>query len=215
MAGNTTTFIVRGHLVYAKVLGAPVLNYNKDGKEWTFDFVPLDPEKLESQLEEVGIEDRLRKKSKTKYPVMDGRPYMSFKQKELKANGEPNQPIKVVDAANKPWDNNRLLGNETVADVKFVVVDNGPNKYKGVYPRGIRVLDLVPYEASEFDDIAEDDEYASAAKEAAAAAKEFEDFADEQEEPAPTKKKATKKSPVTEEDDLDDDLPWDDEEEVA
>ena len=39
MAKNATV-VLRGTAMYAKVLGDPVLNYDKDGKEWKFDFIP-------------------------------------------------------------------------------------------------------------------------------------------------------------------------------
>lgn len=83
---------------------------------------------------------------------------MSFKQRELKRDGSPNQPIKVEDIRGKAWDQSTLLGNETDADVKFVIIKN-PGMKDGVYVRSVRVLNLVPYERSSFTSIDEDDPF--------------------------------------------------------
>lgn len=156
------TVILRGKLQYARVLGEPVLNYNKDGKEWKFDFIPLDQKEAAKRLKELGVRDRLRSlKNKDDEPRYDGVEYMSFKQKATKADGSDNTPINVVDASGNGWDQDKLIGNDTVVDLKFVVIDNGPSRFKGVYPRSIRVLKLEEYTRSEFDPLDEDDEFYS------------------------------------------------------
>src|SRR5690606_474304 len=86
---------------------------------------------------------------------------------ELKADGTPNRPIEVVDILGKPWPEDKLIGNGSVVDVKFAVVDYGPGKKHGVYPRKIRVLKHVPYETDGFEPLSEDDEYFAKAAEAA------------------------------------------------
>ena len=167
MADNVTTLVYRGKLMYAKVLGEPGLNYNKDGHEWKFDFIPNDPKSAAKELKSLGVGDRLRTAETADGELRyDGQAFMTFKQNALKKDGSPNRPIRVVDINNKPWDEETLLGNETVADVKFVVIDNGKGRFNGVYPRSIRVLDLVPYQAKEFEPIDEDDEYFKKAQQA-------------------------------------------------
>ena len=42
MANKPQTAVFRGKAQYAKVLGEPMLNYNKDGKEWKLDLVLAD-----------------------------------------------------------------------------------------------------------------------------------------------------------------------------
>ena len=172
---GVTTLVFRGKLQYARVLGDPVLNYNKDGQEWKFDFIPNDPEGAAAELKSAGVRDRLRvlynkgedgepDKNNPKY---DGREYMSFKQNATKRDGTPNVPIRVEDVYGNAWPEDVLLGNDTVVDVRFVVIDNGRGKFHGVYPRSIRVLELVPYQSKEFDAIAESDPYFQKAAEAA------------------------------------------------
>lgn len=163
-----STLVFRGRLQYARVLGDPVLNYNKDGQEWKFDFIPNDPEGASKELASVGVSDRLRslKDSEGNYRY-DGQEYMSFKQNAERRDGTPNTPIRVEDMYGNPWPEDVLLGNDTVADVKFVVIDNGRGKFHGVYPRSIRVLELVPYQSKEFTPIDESDPYFAKAAETA------------------------------------------------
>ena len=167
MADNVTTLVYRGKLMYAKVLGEPGLNYNKDGHEWKFDFIPNDPKSAAKELKSLGVADRLRTSEDSDgNPRYDGQEYMTFKQNAIKKDGSPNQPIRVVNINNQAWDENTMIGNETVADVKFVVIDNGKGRFNGVYPRSIRVLDLVPYTKQEFEPIDEEDEYFKKAQQA-------------------------------------------------
>lgn len=86
--------------------------------------------------------------------------YLAFHQDATKANGDPADPIRVVKANGDVWEKeDGLLGNETIGDIKFVVKKYGPGKHDGVYIRAIRVLKLVPYVASEFKPLSEDDEF--------------------------------------------------------
>lgn len=154
MANNTTTVTLRGKASFAKILGAPVLNYSKDGKEWKMDLVIT--KDTVKEVKGYGIGDRV--KSKDDY--LDGRPFLSFKQAELRKDGTPNDPIKVVDINGKPWDHTKLIGNESDVDVKFRVVDYGVGKKNGVYIAAVRILNLVPYERQEFAPVTEDDDFA-------------------------------------------------------
>lgn len=175
MSNKNVTAVVRGKAMYAKVLGDPILNYSKDGKEWKLDLVV--DKAVQKEMKGYGIGERVR----TKDGYADGQMFMSFKQKEFKTNGERNQPIEVVDILGKPWSQDKLIGNGSVIDVKFAIVDYGPGKKHGVYPRKIRVLEHVPYEGASFEPISEDDEYfakaaAAAQEDEARKAAEYEQF---------------------------------------
>jgi hypothetical protein len=154
------TAVFRGKAQYAKVLGEPMLNYNKDGKEWKIDVVFADEKGIKAEAKKLGIADRVKQKD----TYMDGQPYMTFKQAEYKRNGEANERIKITDILGNPWPQDKLIGNGSDIDVKFVVVDYGPGKKHGIYIRSIRVLKLVEYSKQEFDDIPDDDEFAAEAK---------------------------------------------------
>ena len=162
MANKPQTAVFRGKAQYAKVLGEPMLNYNKDGKEWKLDLVLADKGLL-AEAKKLGIGDRVKQKD----DYVDGQSYMTFKQAEFKRDGTANDPIKVTDILGNPWPKDKLIGNGSDVDVKFVVIDYGPGKKSGVYIRSIRVLKLVEYNKKEFDDLPEDDEFAAEAKAAA------------------------------------------------
>ena len=192
---DVTTLVYRGKVQYAKILGDPVLNYNKDGQEWKFDFIPNDEASAAKELKGLGVGDRLRALDDSEgNPRYDGQKYMVFKQNATRKDGSANKPITVVDITGKPWPPEVLLGNDTVVDLKFVVIDNGKGKFHGVYPRSLRVLELVPFSKSEFEPIAETDEYAKAAEQQAR-------------DIAMLSNQRAAVSKVDEDDTLDDDLP--------
>lgn len=142
---------ITGKAYWAKVLGPPVPNYNRDGNEWTFDFTP-DEEGLK-MIEELGIKDKM------KYKADERGDFIQFKQKELRADGKANFPITVCDARNRPWDPNTKIGNGSTVEVKFKVVDYGKGKPTGVYPQAIRVLEHLPFVRQEFAPLPEDNKY--------------------------------------------------------
>jgi hypothetical protein len=160
IGNDVKTAVMRGKASFARILGDPVLNYNKDGKEWKMDFeITKDSIK---ELKDLGIGDRV--KSKDNY--LDGAPFLSFKQAEFKRDGKPNEPIKVVDIIQNPWPQDTMIGNGSDIEVKFVVVDYGPGKKSGVYIRSVRVLNLVRYDRQDFETVAEDDPFYANVKEA-------------------------------------------------
>jgi len=180
MANNKTQkMVVRGKLSYAKILGDPVLNYAKDGKEWKLD-LEIDPA-TEKEFKAAGLADRVKRKDN----YLDGRPHVTFKQAEFRRDPDPitglpkrNDPIKVTDIIGDPWDQKTLLGNGTDADVTFAVADHGPGKKKGMYIRSVRILKHIPYEGgSDAPPISEDDPfYAEAAAAAEKKAQEAAQF---------------------------------------
>lgn len=147
--------VIRGKTSYAKILGEPMLAYDKTSREWKMDLELINQATIK-ELKSFGIGDRIKQKEE----YLDGAPYLTLKQRELRADGSPNQPIRVVEADGKtPWDQEKLIGNGSVVDVKVAIMDFGPGKKKGVYIRGVRVLDLVSYEPVIFEALTEDDEY--------------------------------------------------------
>lgn len=143
-----------GKAFWAKVLGPPVPNYNRDGNEWTFDFTP-------DNLAEVKAIEPLAKKIKNKGDERGE--FIQLKQKEKTAAGKNNRPITVVDARNRPWNPAVKIGNGSLVEVKVDIV---PYKTTtGVYPLAIRVLELVPYVRQEFAPRPDDDEYVAKADE--------------------------------------------------
>lgn len=150
-AVNKATVFISGKLHWAKVLGAPVMNYNKDGREWTFE---LEPNEAGLQtLIKQGLTDRIKGNGYnigTKGQHKERTPFIPLKKSELNKDGNPNPPIRIYDADDTEWDTTKLIGNASGGDVKLDIRDYGPGKKKGVYPVAIRVTDLIEYQSSEF-----------------------------------------------------------------
>lgn len=164
MASNTTTHVIRGKLSWAKVIGEPRLNTFTDEREWSVDVTP-DAAGLK-ELDRIGITDKLKTPKKGDPRKED---FISFRQKEFREDRKTgkkveNRPITIKDAQGNDW-HGGLLGNDTVADVKFTVSKKVPGRPRGVYIQAIRVLNHVPFEVQEFAPLSEDDEFfASSAK---------------------------------------------------
>lgn len=142
-----------GTINWAKILGDPVPNYNRDSYEWTFDFYP-DKAAL-ALFKELKIDNKMKEDKA-------GNKFLRFTQKEKQANGKANFPITVVDARNRPWDPTVKIGNETKGEVKFKVIEYGKGMPTGVYPQAVRVLEHKEYVRQEFAPLPEDNEYVQA-----------------------------------------------------
>lgn len=140
MADRVTVF-VPGSVYWAKVIGAPRPNYDGDGREWTYDFCPDDT----TFLKDAKLLDRLKEDEKGTIPG----PYLRLKKPEFNKEGDKNEPIRIYDAENEPWDD-RLLGNGTRVVAKLSIVDWGKGKKKSIYTQALRVEDLVSYVSNEF-----------------------------------------------------------------
>jgi hypothetical protein len=181
-----STEYMHGKVYWAKIFGAPRTNYNEDGREWNFEFEP-DDDGIELLVKTHKLKDRLKDKYKKNGDIRAGyenrdRNFIVLKRNEFDFEGEPNEHIRVVDAANQTWNPKTELGNETEAEVKVQIVDYGAGKKKGIYPIAIRVLDLKPFERSDFAPLAETDERVRKARAEYKGPSVAEDFADTEEE---------------------------------
>lgn len=154
-----TTLFISGKLSWAKILGEPVPNYSKDGREWTFELEP--DEKGLQALIKNDLTDRIKGKGYnvgTKGQHSEKTPFIQLKKPEFNREGEPNTRLRIYDNEDQAWDPmlnsqgvpTNLIGNGSAADVKLDVRDYGPGKKKGVYPSAIRVTDHIEYQSSEF-----------------------------------------------------------------
>jgi len=167
MSRKRETVYLQGKVYWAKVLGTPRMNYEETGREWTFEFEP--DEQSIATLAERGLADRCKdrriKQDGTPRKGYENRaPFMYMSRDEFDSNGRPNDPIRIVNAANQPWNDKTYLGNETLVDLKVNIVDYGKGKHAGIYPQAIRVLELVPYVSEEFAPLDEDDPRVKAAR---------------------------------------------------
>lgn len=150
-AVNKATVFITGKIYWAKVLGEPRLNYNKDGREWGFE-LELGKDGI-AAFKKHGVVDRIKGKGYNvgqKGQFADREPFVQLKKTEFNRDGNPNPPIRVYDGNDVDWDASRLIGNESVADVKLDIRDYGVGKKSGIYPVAIRVKELVAYQSSEF-----------------------------------------------------------------
>jgi hypothetical protein len=77
--------------------------------------------------------------------------YVTFKRKALKRDGTPNQPVRVVNDKEEPWDNDVMIGNDSVVNVKFAINEYGTGKNdKALNILSLQVWDLVRFSGSEF-----------------------------------------------------------------
>lgn len=136
------SFKVTGRLFWTKVLGDPVLNYNEDGNEWTFDLA-LDDNNV-NEIKKLGLGERLKNKGD------DRGQFLMFKRHELnKARGTNNKPIPVVDPAGKTWPNDKSIGNGSLAVITFGTFE-WPKRGKSAagikaVPYEIKVMEHVEY----------------------------------------------------------------------
>lgn len=170
MAEYATEF-ASGTVYWAKIVGKPVDNYERTGREWTVDFVPDDA----SFLKAHGLLDRLKE---PKEPVSG--PFLRLKKPELDSEGNKNEPIKIVDANNQPWDGSKI-GNGSRVDVKLTIADWGRGKKKSIWIKVIRVTEHIPFEVDEFAGMGEPaaNKAKAAPKKAAKPLAELDDISDE------------------------------------
>jgi len=157
MADKAKFLVIRGRLHWAKLTGTArphtgLKKYDK-GPFWSVDVTP--DAKSRILLENNGLSDKL-KEPKGKDDRVES--FIGLKVLENRSDGSKNDPPRIINIDGTPWDG-RLLGNDTVADVKVKVVDYGAGSEAGVYLQAVRVLEHVPFEREEFEPLDEDDEF--------------------------------------------------------
>jgi hypothetical protein len=137
--------LIRGTSKWAKVTGEPHWGFENKHREWSID-VFLDEETVH-RLEVEGLEAKIKDKGNG--------PFITFKRRETKQNGESNSPIRIVDHhGNTLQDKDTAykgpkIGNGSVVNVNFAVNEYGKNQ-KSANILSMQIWDLVPYEGGEF-----------------------------------------------------------------
>lgn len=126
--------LIRGKAKWAKILGEPHWGFENKFKEWSID-VYLD-EATVARLKAEGLGPKIKNKGNGEY--------ITFKRKELKQDGTPNQPIRVVDHRGENWDG-RKIGNNSVVNVNFAVNEYGKGQ-KSANILSLQVWDHVPFD---------------------------------------------------------------------
>lgn len=130
--------LIRGKAKWAKVTGEPHWGYKNQNKEWSID-VYLDVETVK-RLEDEGLGEKIKDKGNGEF--------ITFKRRELKQDGNPNQPIRVVDHHGEAWGTAKI-GNGSIVNVNFAINEYGKGE-KSANILSLQVWDLVKYEGGEF-----------------------------------------------------------------
>lgn len=138
--------LIQGKARWAKVVGEPSWGYENKFKEWSID-VYVD-EATANKLKAENLGKKLRDKGNGTY--------ITFKRRELKADGTPNKPIRIVDSKGQPWDG-RKIGNDSIVNVNFAVNEFSKTE-NNANILSLQVWELVPYEGGGDFPIREDDE---------------------------------------------------------
>jgi len=131
--------LIQGISKWAKVTGEPVWGYQNAHKEWSIDLY-LNEETVH-KLETEGLGEKIKDKGNGQY--------ITFKRKELKHDGSPNQPIRVVDHHGEPWNPKVKIGNGSTVNVNFAINEYGKG-LKSANILSMQVWNLVGFEGGEF-----------------------------------------------------------------
>ena len=131
--------LIRGTGKWVKVLGEPAWGYKNAHKEWSLDLY-VDEETCH-RLEVEGLKDKIKDKGNGTF--------VTFKRREFKQDGTPNNPIRVVDHHGEPWDPKVSIGNGSILNVNFAINEYGKDQ-KSANILSMQVWELVKYEGSEF-----------------------------------------------------------------
>lgn len=194
MASKNTIVVIRGKLHWAKIIGEPRMNTFTEEREWSLD---LTPDKAgRAVLKANGVSDKLKEpKDNDKRKES----FLTLRQKEYRTDPVTkervkNLPIRITDAQGDDWPEGKLLGNETIADIKVAIPPKVAGRPRGIYIQAVRVLKLNKYDGgNDFAPLSADDEFFGAAYEG-----ETSDPADEE---------ASTES-VAQDEDFDDEIPF-------
>lgn len=131
-------------LYWPKIVGEPTPKYNpEDGREWAVDLCFDD--KQVSELQEQGVTTSFYVKNKD-----DERGnHFTYRRNEFRKDGVPSKPIKIVDEEGKDWPKDKLIGNGTVANIRYALneVTARPKNRVKISVIEIQIVELKEYEA--------------------------------------------------------------------
>lgn len=139
------SMMIQGVAKWTKITGEPGWGYQNKFKEWSID-VYVDATTA-SKLKAEGLGKKLKDKGNGIY--------ITFKRKELKQDGSPNQPIRIVDHHGAVLQDKDTaykgpkIGNGSTVNVNFIINDFSETE-KNANILSLQIWDLVPYEGGEF-----------------------------------------------------------------
>ena len=141
MTNNKLYNEIEGQLMWARIVGKPYTS-NFGNVEWSVD-VKVDS-KTKKYLTKLGVPaDKIRHDEKGNYD------FIQFKRAGVKRDGSPAQPIAIVDDQVEPWDQNKLIGNGSLAKVRFALNERKDPRTGRSFLKpsivAIQILEHVPY----------------------------------------------------------------------
>lgn len=128
---------------WCKLLGAPRLNYNEDGHEWTVDIVVSKDQQKELMKNNVG--DYFKTND-------NGETFFKYRRNSEKPDGSPAAPVEIYDEYGDAWPQDRLIGNGSKAEVKLLMVEMKRGKNRGKFKPivlAMKIIDHVSYSDGE------------------------------------------------------------------
>jgi hypothetical protein len=144
--------IIQGTAYWAKIVGEPQPGFDKSQKEWSLDLSVNDD--TVAKLKAEGLGPKIKNKQD------DRGNFISFKRKQIRADGSFAQPIPIKDAKGQDWDGKTLIGNGSLVNVMFLINDTEykGKKFKKPGILKVQVVKLVEYEGGEREEFPEYDE---------------------------------------------------------
>lgn len=141
--------IIQGHAFWAKIVGEPQPGYDKNTKEWSMDLSINDD--TVKKLKAEGLGPKIKNKQD------DRGNFISFKRKQVRADGSFSKPIPIKDAKGQDWDGKTLIGNGSLVNVMCVINETEYQGKKHLKPGIIKVqvVKLVEYEGGDREDFPE------------------------------------------------------------
>jgi hypothetical protein len=135
--------IIEGKTKWFKAIGEPRDNYNKDGREWSFQIAIGSAEKL------LFRQQKVKKSIKFDEELGD---YVTVNLPELNKKEKPNRKIRVVDSDGADWPEDKWVGN--MSTIK-ATIEIEPYSFKNrdgdtisgakLIPTKIEIVEHVPY----------------------------------------------------------------------
>lgn len=131
-------------MYWAKIIGNPRPNYQKDGTEWSFDLALTDVAK--KQLKDAGVSSYFKDVGDDRGTFIHLKRNGTKKDPADETKRVPAKAISVVDHHGNPWDG-RLVGNGSTVNVIVAFNEYGDKVKKiQVSPLSIQVWDYVEYQ---------------------------------------------------------------------
>lgn len=135
------TYLLKARVKWCKILGEAPPGYDNGPAEWTLDAI----------LDEQGVADYVASGGDPFYvrDSKDGERFIKFTRKAIKKDGEKAQSIRVLDHRGEVWDQNKLIGNDSVVNIQYSLNEVNSKGKKRLKPSvlAVQVWDWKQYQS--------------------------------------------------------------------